>query len=193
MGAEPAAGERRRRLAPEARRADLLEHARLVLARTGPAGFTLEGVAEVAGVTPPLLRHYFGGRDGLFATLVERVVAEVLQIFVGSPGSGGLADRLAAYLDHTEANPWGHGVWMHASVTHPALAGLIADARCQLATLSFGQEWTEMIPARRLEAVGWIGCAEALVAEWIANDFSDRDDVLEALLTAARRFGVRGL
>src|SRR3954452_5945655 len=62
-----------RRLSPEARREQLAEIAQELIAAEGYASFSLDAVAERAGVTRNLLYHYFPrGRLDLFLAVIER-------------------------------------------------------------------------------------------------------------------------
>lgn len=61
----------RRRLRPEARRAELMEAALAVFAELGFERATLHDVAERAGVTKGALYHYFESKDQLFIELVR--------------------------------------------------------------------------------------------------------------------------
>jgi AcrR family transcriptional regulator len=74
-------GERegcRRRLPPEARRAEVLQAALEVFAEVGFERATLQEVADRAGVTKGALYHYFDSKDELFLALMrERVAAQV--------------------------------------------------------------------------------------------------------------------
>lgn len=81
--ASPKSNDRspRKRLAPEERRLQLLDVAERLLIDHGSATLTLEGLAAEAGVTQPLLYHYFDGREALLQALIlrayERFDAEV--------------------------------------------------------------------------------------------------------------------
>ncbi|HEU4699339.1 MAG TPA: TetR/AcrR family transcriptional regulator [Gemmatimonadales bacterium] len=61
----------RRRLAPEARRAELLEAAFQVFTELGFGRATLQDVADRAGVTKGALYHYFASKEELFLALVR--------------------------------------------------------------------------------------------------------------------------
>jgi AcrR family transcriptional regulator len=83
-GLTPKAGEsgdregHRRRLPPEARRAEVLQAALEVFAEVGFERATLQDVADRAGVTKGALYHYFDSKDELFLGLMsERVAALV--------------------------------------------------------------------------------------------------------------------
>ena len=68
----------RRRLAPEARRAELLAAALEVFVELGFERATLQDVADRAGVTKGALYHYFESKDELFLELMrERLAAHV--------------------------------------------------------------------------------------------------------------------
>jgi AcrR family transcriptional regulator len=79
MGAGPEEKEGcRRRLAPEERRAEVLQAALEVFGEVGFERATLQDVAERAGVTKGALYHYFDSKDQLFLELMrERVSAHV--------------------------------------------------------------------------------------------------------------------
>lgn len=70
----------RTRLSPAARRAEILDTAGRLFAERGYAAVSASEVARRAGVTPGLLHHYFGGKRGLFVTLVERLGAQITDV-----------------------------------------------------------------------------------------------------------------
>lgn len=70
----------RTRLSPATRRAEILDAAGRVFAERGYAAVPASEVARRAGVTPGLLHHYFGGKRGLFVTLVERLGAQITDV-----------------------------------------------------------------------------------------------------------------
>ncbi|GHE07895.1 TetR/AcrR family transcriptional regulator [Streptomyces alanosinicus] len=55
----------------EATKAAILQAARRLLARHAHADITLKAVAELAGVSPPLIVKYFGNKDALFARVMS--------------------------------------------------------------------------------------------------------------------------
>ena len=161
------------------------------MARDGLAGFSMEAVAREAHVAGGLTRHYFGSREGMIIALVEDVLTEVQAIFLAPDGESSLAEQLNAYLDFTAANPWGHALWMHAGEIHPDLGRIVTDFRQRLAAeAGFGSEWKALTRAQQLAAIGWAGYIEALIAEWIAGGFKDRDALLLVLADAARRLDI---
>jgi AcrR family transcriptional regulator len=77
----------------------ILAAARRSFAERGREGATVRGIAADAGVDPALVLHYFGSKDGLFATATQlpldtaRLLEEVLP---GDPE--GLADRILRFM-----------------------------------------------------------------------------------------------
>ncbi len=72
-----------RRLSPQARREQLADAAMAVIAEHGFADFSLDAVAERAGVTRNLLYHYFPrGRIDLFLAALDRAGSELTEGWV---------------------------------------------------------------------------------------------------------------
>ncbi len=105
----PAPG--RRRLAPAARRAQLLDCALQAFAAEGLGGAGHAKVAEIAGVSVPTVFHYFPSREAL----VDAVLDEVERFFTH------LATQLHDQPGDTAAKLTAHGLAFLASVdTDPA-------------------------------------------------------------------------
>lgn len=62
-------------MAPAERREHLLGVTERLVLERGASAVMLEDIAESAGVTTQLLYHYFGGRDELFAAMLDAVFA----------------------------------------------------------------------------------------------------------------------
>jgi len=87
-----AIGMKRLRCTPEEARRVILEAARQLIARTGPAGLRLQDVAVAAGVSHPLILHHFGSREGLVRALTQEAAVE-------------LRDRLVASMSTNDNSP----------------------------------------------------------------------------------------
>jgi AcrR family transcriptional regulator len=181
-----------RRLSPDARRRQLLSVARDAIAEDGVAALTPELVAERAGVSGRLTRHYFGTRDGLIEAVLRVLVDELFEIFFDPDRSEGLATRFVRYLDFIEAVPWAHKLWTHGLSDQGWFDELVGDARRRLAELSFQREWDGLSPAERLTALGWIAFVESVITNWLAGDIASREDVITAVLDVGQRLGVPG-
>ncbi|MET9328861.1 TetR/AcrR family transcriptional regulator [Tsukamurella sp. NPDC003166] len=63
------------------RRSQLVDTARSVFADRGYAAATIEEVAAKAGVSKPVVYEHFGGKEGLYAVVVDREMEMVLEVF----------------------------------------------------------------------------------------------------------------
>ena len=99
----------------DARRADLIEATAAVLAGQGLAGTNVRAICAKAGVSPGLLRHYFGGIDDLVAATYEATSDRMDAIFAAAVDGAGAnpRERLNAYLTASFRPP----------VTDPELLG----------------------------------------------------------------------
>ncbi|MFD1808503.1 TetR/AcrR family transcriptional regulator [Gemmobacter lanyuensis] len=87
-------GDRRkfRREGEERRREALITAALELIAEGGPAAATVRAIAERAGVTPGLIRHYFQSKDDLtraaYRALMQRMNTDNAAVLESAPGSG---------------------------------------------------------------------------------------------------------
>src|SRR4249919_3649632 len=69
---------RGRRLPATARRAQLIDVGRIVFAKRGYEGASLEEIADRAKVSRPVLYEHFGGKEGLYAVVIDREMEYVI-------------------------------------------------------------------------------------------------------------------
>ena len=69
--------KRAKRMAPAARRQQIIQAAVELIVSTGHSGCTLEQVADAAGISKPLIYKYFPKRDDLVKALLEQEFAEL--------------------------------------------------------------------------------------------------------------------
>jgi AcrR family transcriptional regulator len=74
---QPPAGNRKRMTGKE-RRAQLLDIGRRLFAERGLDGTSIEEIAAQAGVSKPVVYEHFGGKEGLYAVVVDREVERFL-------------------------------------------------------------------------------------------------------------------
>lgn len=71
----------RRRMTAAQRRNQLIEIARSVFAERGFEAATIEEIAAKATVSKPVVYEHFGGKEGLYAVVVDREMEMLLQVF----------------------------------------------------------------------------------------------------------------
>jgi AcrR family transcriptional regulator len=173
---------------PERRREHLLDVASEYVAKHGTA-VSLDDIAPVAGISPPLMRHYFKNRDGLLAALTDRATAQLERIWLGAD-SGDLADRLVQYVDWVPNNQWAHWLWV-ASAGNGAVPEF-RPTRERLMGAAVSVPYKDQDAALRLRANAWVGAIEATVTEWLNDARLSRDEVINALLDLAVRLDIAG-
>jgi AcrR family transcriptional regulator len=104
----------RKKLTAAARRSQLIEVGRAAFAEGGYEGTSVELIAEQAKVSKPIIYEHFGGKEGLYAVIVDREVEYVVQKISEAIGSGSPRQRLEqaalAFLTYVKERPDGFAV-----------------------------------------------------------------------------------
>src|SRR5262249_5516264 len=115
---------RRPRLAASARRAQLVEVGRRLFAQRGYEAASVEEIAERAGITKPVVYEHFGGKEGLYAVVVDREVEHIVSRIVEAISQGSPRERVEraalAFLRYVEERPDGFTTLLRDT---PALKG----------------------------------------------------------------------
>ena len=123
------------RLTAAARRAQLIEVGRGVFAERGYEATSVEEIAARAKVSKPILYDHFGGKEGLYAVVVDREVEHILRRISEAVNSGSPRARVEqaalAYLTYVQDRPEGFAVLLRDSPQRggqlPALMYDLAD------------------------------------------------------------------
>ena len=103
-----------RRLPALERRAQLIEVGRGVFARHGYEGTSVEEIAKRAKVSKPIIYEHFGGKEGLYAVVVDREMDYVERRIVEAISSGSPRERVEraslAFLSYVRDHPDGFAV-----------------------------------------------------------------------------------
>src|SRR6202795_3953557 len=78
----------RRRLPAAARRAQLIDVGRAVFAKRGYEGTAVEEIADRAKVSKPVVYEHFGGKEGLYAVVVDREMSDLLDRLTSALSAG---------------------------------------------------------------------------------------------------------
>ena len=117
------------------RRAQLIDVGRKLFAEKGFDGTSVEEIAAEAGVSKPVVYEHFGGKEGLYAVVVDREIEGLLVAVTGaldSPGtSRQIIERAAlALLDYVESSTDGFRILVRDSPAGQAtgsFASLMSD------------------------------------------------------------------
>jgi AcrR family transcriptional regulator len=117
------------------RRNQLVGVAKGVFAEHGFDGASIEEIAARAKVSKPVVYEHFGGKEGLYAVVVDREVSRLLDMITRRLGEGtGPRDQVhasaSAFLDYIEDDPDGFRVLVRDSpsgFSGGGMAGLLSD------------------------------------------------------------------
>ena len=164
--------ERSGRLTAAARRAQLIEVGRAVFAQGGYEATSVEEIAARAKVSKPILYSHFGGKEGLYAVVVDREVEHILSSIAEAVSSGTARARLEkaalAYLSYVQEHPQGFAVLLRdapkQSSELPALMYDLADRISEVFAEQFGQAGydSKFAPIYAHALVGMV----AFVGQW---------------------------
>ncbi len=182
--------QRTPRLAPELRRAQLLDAALEVVGESGFDAVTVEAVAQRAGVTRPVVYDMFGDLEGLMLALLDReedaAMAPLLAIVGPDPGDqvepdAFLVEAILAFLRAVKANPrtW-RLVLMPPRGTSPELRERIRRSRTLLA-----QRITRLLDWGIARRGGPVGLDHELLARMIV---AAGEDAARLTLSHPRRY-----
>lgn len=122
------------------RREQLLDVGRSLFAERGFDGTSIEEIALRAGVSKPVVYEHFGGKEGLYAVVVDREMEQLLSAITSALGSATapriLLERAAlALLDYIEESTDGFRILVRDSPVPQSTGGfasLISDAASQV-------------------------------------------------------------
>ncbi|MFH8286435.1 TetR family transcriptional regulator [Streptomyces antibioticus] len=165
---------RRTRMTGAERRQQLLEIGRTLFAAKGFEGTSVEEIAAKAGVSKPVVYEHFGGKEGLYAVVVDREMRRLLDMVTSSLTAGHPRELLEqaafALLDYIEEYTDGFRILVRDSPIPQStgtFASLISDIATQVEDI-LGREFKnrgfdpKLAPLYAQALVGMV----ALTGQW---------------------------
>lgn len=166
---------KRVRMTGQERREQLLGVARSVFAARGFEATTVEEIADRAGVSKPVVYQHFGGKEGIYAVVVDREVTKLTTAITAALDSAphpraAAEDVAAAFLGYIEEHEQGFRILVRdapSALTAGTFASVISDVAGRAEEMLAGEFAdrgfdTETAPMYARMLVG----AVALVGEW---------------------------
>lgn len=120
--------EKPSRLKAAARRAQLIEVGRQVFADRGYEAAYVEEIAERAKISKPIIYEHFGGKEGLYAVIVDRemeyVVARMTEAISHGTPRQRLESAALAFLTYVSEHPDGFAVLTRDAPVGAASGGM---------------------------------------------------------------------
>lgn len=175
------------RLQVDERRRQLLDAGSALFAAHAFEEISMRQIAEAAGVSKPLLYHYFPSKNDLFIAAVTEAASE-LQALIEPSGEGSPVEQLTAsldaYLGWIEANGDTWSKLMQSAASLPAARELVEGFREQTLELAL-KELTgrrKPRPALRTAVKGWLGYMDAAILDWTQARDLPREKLRDLLL-----------
>ena len=183
--------EKRVRLNPVARRAQLIALGVEMLARRTLDELSVEDIAQQAGISRGLLFHYFSSKQE-FHLEVARAAADQLlartEPDLTLPPAETLREGLRNYIDYVGENPDNYKSLVRGAASGDAeMRAIFVNTRSQLAERILGVVAAlgfEVGPRAQLAVYGWVAYCEEIVIRWIDSRGFDREQLLDMLANA---------
>jgi len=183
------------RMSGKERREQLLDVGRSLLAAKGFDGTSIEEIAHRAGVSKPVVYEHFGGKEGLYAVVVDREMGRLLSR-ITSALSGGthpreLLERAAgALLDYIEDSSAGFRILVRDSPVATgtgSFSGLLNDIASQVEHI-LGQQFADRGYDAKLAGLysqALVGMVALTGQWWLEERSPDKDQVVTHLVNLA--------
>jgi AcrR family transcriptional regulator len=177
------------RLNVDERRAQILEAGAALFAEHAYEEISMREIAQAAGVSKPLLYHYFPSKIDLFKAAVSDAATELQQLIEASK-SGAPAEQLAAtldaYLGWIEAHAQTWTKLMQSAATLPEAREIVEGFRARTMRMVISELTgpAEPPPALRTAIAGWLGYLDAAILDWTQHRDLGSEQLRDLLIAA---------
>jgi AcrR family transcriptional regulator len=176
------------RLNVDTRRRQLLDAGRALFAEHAYEEISMRQIAEAAGISKPLLYHYFPNKAELFKAAVAEQAAQLEQL-IEPTGDGSPVEQLSksldGYLAWIEANARAWQKLMQSAATLPEAGTLVEQFRSRtLQQITARITTGEARPALRNALRGWLGYIDAAILDWISHGGLSREQLRNMLVAS---------
>lgn len=181
---------KRRRLSVADRRAELLRTCLDLLGQRPWDEVTMAEVAEAAGVSKPLLYHYFSTKTDLYRATVVAAADELREATRPDPDlpvGPRMRAALDAHLDWIDAHALAYrAVIQGALSSDPVVQEEVERSRAEtIDRLAQAFGINQLTELQRITLRGWVGFLESASLEWLATKAVSQSQLRDLLATSA--------
>jgi len=187
-----------KRLTAVERRNQLIEIGRVVFAERGYEATSVEEIAERAGISEPIVYEHFGGKEGLYAVIVDREMEHVIGQITLAISEGTPRERIEgaalAFLRYVKDRPDGFAVLSRDAPANVGMASLLSEVADRVGQI-FAAEFKKAgfnTKAAPLYAQALIGMV-TFVGQWWQEDQSMTVEEAASHISALAWMGLRHL
>jgi AcrR family transcriptional regulator len=180
--------EKRTRLDPVARRAQLIELGVEMLATRTLDELSVEDIALKAGISRGLLFHYFASKQEFHVEVARAAAAALIARTApdtSKPPIEALRGALAAFIAYVEENPDNYKSLVRGAASGDAdMRAIFDDTRSTMAgrvVSVLGELGLPLGPRAELAVHGWVAFTEECVIRSLDGGLRDRDGLLDML------------
>ncbi|MBD0420034.1 TetR/AcrR family transcriptional regulator [Streptomyces sp. TRM S81-3] len=178
----------RRRMGVEERRQQLIGVALELFSRRSPDEVSIDEIASAAGISRPLVYHYFPGKLSLYEAALQRASDDLAARFV-EPKEGPLGARLlrvmGRYFDFVDEHGPGFSALMRGGpAVGSSTTNALVDSVRQAAYVQILAHLDVTDPPARLDLVvrSWISLAESTALIWLDGRRIPREELQAQLV-----------
>jgi AcrR family transcriptional regulator len=182
------------RLQVDERRRQIIDAGAALFAERSYEEISMRLIATAAGVSKPLLYHYFPSKMDLFKAAAADAAAQLLTL-IEPAAEGSPAEQMTASLDAYLAWIEDHArTWtklMQSAASLPEARELVEGFRTRTMEMMLtgltgatDAPSTRPSPALRTAVNGWLGFMDAAILDWTRTGELTRHELRELLLTA---------
>jgi AcrR family transcriptional regulator len=175
-----------RRLQPEERRQRLLERGAELFAVHSYDELSMREIARAAGISKPLLYHYFPSKRAFFQATLARAAEELrarTEPDPNLPPLDQLKGSLEAFLELVDENALAYRKLMQSVNSVSEVREIVEDIRTRTAARILEGLYAEGAPAKARVAVhGWLWFMDGACLDWIERRDLSRDELRDLLL-----------
>ncbi|MDQ3146905.1 MAG: TetR/AcrR family transcriptional regulator [Actinomycetota bacterium] len=165
---------RRQRLSVDDRRAQLLRVCLRIIGTDPWDVVTMADIAAAAGVSKPLLYHYYSTKSDLYLAAVRAAADELREATKPDPAlrrEARLHQALRTHIDWIDANALAYRAILHGGISaDPVVQAIVEESRAEVVTrIAEGSGLRRLSPGLRIALRGWVGFLEGACLDWLAS------------------------